>query len=141
LYFGKQTIVCSKEKFESLFRFYPRENESYECSICLNNQTKHRFLQLSCKHFFHEKCAEKWLLECSNSCPLCRKIVDINDQFTEQLNIESMNNHNNMILESVISLLLESANDVTNRNYDDDTQFYLLLSPIEVEEDVQSLEL
>jgi hypothetical protein len=94
----------------------------------LNNQSV-LFLQLSCKHSFHEKCAEKWLLECSNSCPLCRKIVDYSsdssdssDQFAEQLNVESMNNHNNMILETMIPLLLESATD--------DTQFYLLLSPM-----------
>lgn len=63
-----------------------------ECSICLNpikQMTKWDKLHLGyptttnssifisklyCKHLFHRKCIEKWLLK-SNSCPNCRAII------------------------------------------------------------------
>ena len=44
-----------------------------DCSVCLgevNNKCLHR--TLPCKHAFHPHCIDKWLLESSDSCPICR---------------------------------------------------------------------
>ena len=41
----------------------------HECSIC--GETMDKVVMLpACKHFLHERCAEKWLVK-SPSCPLC----------------------------------------------------------------------
>ncbi len=43
------------------------------CSTCLDNfdhKTLHR--TLPCRHSFHPSCIEKWLLESSTVCPMCR---------------------------------------------------------------------
>lgn len=46
-----------------------------DCSICMNDYkifTKIR--KLKCKHIFHVKCIDEWLL-IKNSCPNCREII------------------------------------------------------------------
>lgn len=47
------------------------------CVICLENfKTGERYMTLPCFHFFHEKCAKKWLKK-SNKCPIC--LLEINE--------------------------------------------------------------
>lgn len=49
------------------------------CSTCLesfDHKTLHR--TLPCNHSFHPSCIEKWLLESSTNCPMCRR--DISQQ-------------------------------------------------------------
>lgn len=44
------------------------------CSICLDNfQTGEGYRTLRCGHDFHKKCIDKWFLEGSQECPMCRK--------------------------------------------------------------------
>lgn len=48
-------------------------DESCECAVCMNNFVRSQKLRmLPCEHKFHTKCVDKWLLECSNRCPVCR---------------------------------------------------------------------
>lgn len=47
--------------------------ESYECSICMTAlvDTDHVRL-LKCKHAFHARCIDPWVLQANSVCPLCR---------------------------------------------------------------------
>ena len=44
------------------------------CAICLASFAKHKFVwKLSCNHYFHYNCIEKWSDLENYTCPLCRK--------------------------------------------------------------------
>ena len=44
------------------------------CAICLASFAKHKFVwKLSCNHYFHYNCIEKWSDLKNYTCPLCRK--------------------------------------------------------------------
>ena len=48
------------------------------CSICCEKMIQNdEFIELECDHSFHNSCLKKWL-EIDNTCPICRKILDIN---------------------------------------------------------------
>ena len=50
--------------------------KSKKCIICYEEyQSTDLCRILTCKHIFHKTCIDKWLLENSNKCPLCKKIV------------------------------------------------------------------
>ncbi len=58
------------------------------CSICLENfnigETIH---ELPCHHEYHKECVDTWLLEHSDTCPLCR--ISVTNETTEpQLNLQ-----------------------------------------------------
>ncbi|EPX74126.1 ubiquitin-protein ligase E3 [Schizosaccharomyces octosporus yFS286] len=44
------------------------------CLVCLSDYEQGDECRrlLSCEHFFHRECIDKWLLSSQNSCPLCR---------------------------------------------------------------------
>ena len=47
-----------------------------ECYICLDTYTTgDKMRQLPCKHEFHAKCVDRWLLDVSRTCPCCRAEV------------------------------------------------------------------
>jgi hypothetical protein len=50
-----------------------------ECAVCcMEYEVGDELLVLPCgdgKHRFHAACAEKWLMKCSATCPLCRHPV------------------------------------------------------------------
>ncbi|GAA0162678.1 hypothetical protein LIER_18716 [Lithospermum erythrorhizon] len=47
-----------------------------DCCVCLNRfEGDEEVSELSCKHFFHKACLEKWFDNQHTSCPLCRSIL------------------------------------------------------------------
>ncbi|EOB14492.1 zinc finger domain containing protein [Nosema bombycis CQ1] len=70
--------VIDKNKLKKIKARRVKRNETKkECPICLS---KFKFNQLvrplPCKHEFHTKCVDKWLLNTSNSCPVCRFVIE-----------------------------------------------------------------
>ncbi|KAK9750974.1 hypothetical protein RND81_02G233500 [Saponaria officinalis] len=46
-----------------------------ECCVCLSKfEEEEEVSELSCKHFFHKKCLDKWFDNHHSTCPLCRSI-------------------------------------------------------------------
>ncbi|XWS22660.1 hypothetical protein CRYUN_Cryun29cG0055300 [Craigia yunnanensis] len=46
-----------------------------ECCVCLCGfEADEKVSELSCKHFFHKGCLEKWFDNNHSTCPLCRSI-------------------------------------------------------------------
>lgn len=46
-----------------------------ECCVCLCKfGEEEEVSELSCKHFFHRKCLDKWFDNHHSTCPLCRSI-------------------------------------------------------------------
>lgn len=44
------------------------------CAICLDDYNDDvQIRELSCKHTFHQKCVDQWLLSTCSLCPLCRQ--------------------------------------------------------------------
>jgi hypothetical protein len=44
------------------------------CAICLDDYNNDVWMRvLSCKHSFHQKCVDQWLLSTCSLCPLCRQ--------------------------------------------------------------------
>ena len=59
--FPTKTITCHNQCLQ-------------KCSICINQYQKNDVLrQLKCKHEFHIKCIDNWLLNHSVTCPICRQ--------------------------------------------------------------------
>lgn len=47
-----------------------------ECCVCLCGfEADEEVSELSCKHFFHKGCLDKWLDKQHTTCPLCRSIL------------------------------------------------------------------
>lgn len=47
-----------------------------DCSICLDSYASgDEIRKLGCKHHFHRRCLDGWLLEHNNRCPLCLSVV------------------------------------------------------------------
>ncbi|RKP34239.1 hypothetical protein BJ085DRAFT_7432, partial [Dimargaris cristalligena] len=43
------------------------------CHICLDPLTEGQLArQLPCQHTFHQECIDKWLVQFSSRCPLCK---------------------------------------------------------------------
>ena len=50
-------------------------NNMVECCVCLCRfEADEEVSELSCKHFFHKGCLEKWFDNKHETCPLCRSI-------------------------------------------------------------------
>ena len=50
--------------------------ENIRCTICLSTfQNNEIIRKLSCQHFYHQKCIDRWL-ENNKKCPLCRFEID-----------------------------------------------------------------
>ncbi|KAL0336080.1 UNVERIFIED_CONTAM: E3 ubiquitin-protein ligase [Sesamum radiatum] len=47
-----------------------------ECCVCLCRfEAEEEVSELSCKHFFHKGCLDKWFDNQHITCPLCRSIM------------------------------------------------------------------
>jgi hypothetical protein len=62
------------------------------CTICLNTVRETRCnVPLRCGHLFHSHCIENWKQHGSNTCPVCRKILD-GSNYKVQVIIHNMYN-------------------------------------------------
>lgn len=73
-------ITLSEDEFNKLNRITitekNKENFNNNCNICLDEfNVEDNIILLDCKHYFHVNCIEKWLMEQSTKCPVCRKSV------------------------------------------------------------------
>ena len=60
---------------ERLNEVCPERDFDLECTLeC--NEVVHKVRKLPCDHIFCSKCIQKWITESSNSCPICREIVN-----------------------------------------------------------------
>jgi len=60
------------------------------CSICLNEVRETRSNKSTrCGHLFHGDCLKKWQESGKNTCPMCRKIIDVS---TYNVKIQIINN-------------------------------------------------
>ncbi|KXS13305.1 hypothetical protein M427DRAFT_58831 [Gonapodya prolifera JEL478] len=49
-----------------------------ECAVCLDAFVKRDYVrELPCRHRFHAKCVDRWLLDVSALCPLCKADVAV----------------------------------------------------------------
>ncbi|KFM72940.1 E3 ubiquitin-protein ligase RNF115, partial [Stegodyphus mimosarum] len=62
-----QTIAVSKSHIR----------KRIQCAVCLEDfHLRQKVKSLPCKHFYHKRCITPWL-EKNNTCPSCRKFVDV----------------------------------------------------------------
>ncbi len=51
-----------------------------DCAICTQSLT---VTKTDCSHNFHSSCLDEWVLDKSDSCPLCRKRITSTENDTE----------------------------------------------------------
>ena len=78
------------------------------CAICLSAVRETRSnTPIRCGHLFHSHCIDHWKQQGKNTCPVCRKIFDVN-QFKVVVSIQ--NNHT--AVSNSVSLMGESVFDI-----------------------------
>ncbi|KAJ8458670.1 hypothetical protein OPV22_031596 [Ensete ventricosum] len=56
-----------------LTALYERQKEAAECVFCLSDiEEGEEIRELRCKHLFHRRCLDRWLVHRRATCPLCR---------------------------------------------------------------------
>lgn len=63
----------TKTVSHGMFSSFPTKNNDSTCSICLETNLEGEVIELPCKHYFHKDCVSKWLLDFSNTCPMCKR--------------------------------------------------------------------
>ncbi|XP_010682265.2 probable E3 ubiquitin-protein ligase XERICO [Beta vulgaris subsp. vulgaris] len=70
---GKSNSNSKKNQKDSNFTLEGRT--SIECCVCLCKfEDEEEVSELSCKHFFHRNCLDKWFDNHHSTCPLCRSM-------------------------------------------------------------------
>lgn len=75
---GERSRRVSITRYGSLCRCIRRSGrEPVECCVCLSRfEAEEEVSELSCKHFFHKGCLDKWFdNQTVSSCPLCRSVM------------------------------------------------------------------
>lgn len=50
-----------------------KDKDCISCTICMEEYDDNSLVRkMGCKHMFHKKCIDKWLLEYNFKCPICR---------------------------------------------------------------------
>lgn len=67
--------IIKKQTLDSLeLRMVNDNEEDKQCAFCLDEYNEGDIIRiLPCKHDFHSVCCDKWLLEKSHLCPLCKQ--------------------------------------------------------------------
>ncbi|KAI4345283.1 hypothetical protein L6164_012420 [Bauhinia variegata] len=70
------SITQYKSLFDNSSAMADTTNSStVECCVCLSRfEANQEVSQLSCNHFFHRGCLDKWFHNKHSTCPLCRSI-------------------------------------------------------------------
>ena len=67
----RRNVELNNIKLEFNFKKIEKDYVKEACCICLELDAPNQWVELDCKHIFHETCIEPWLQK-NNSCPLCR---------------------------------------------------------------------
>ena len=71
-------------KARTITRKVAKDAECETCVICLEEMTPGKTVrELSCKHFFHARCADKWL-KVDKTCPVCKLPITETRVFPEK---------------------------------------------------------
>ena len=68
---SRTQIELNNVKIEFNLKKIEKDIVEEPCCICLELEKENQWIELDCKHTFHETCIEPWLQK-NNSCPLCR---------------------------------------------------------------------
>ena len=72
------------------------------CSICLEDVRETRSNKPSrCGHLFHGSCLKKWKEKGKNTCPLCRKLIDVS---TYNVSITSQSSIDPDLLDNIVDM-------------------------------------
>jgi hypothetical protein len=70
----RQPLMSRRQAMQLPSRRYTAADEGEQCCICLEPYArKHVLTVLPCKHIFHKKCIEPWLMERDRVCPICKR--------------------------------------------------------------------
>jgi len=69
------------DRFTRVINFDPKVSEAKKfnasCRICFEDyRTGCKVRLLPCKHHYHVKCIDPWLVGCKKDCPLCKRSID-----------------------------------------------------------------
>ncbi|XP_019414730.1 PREDICTED: probable E3 ubiquitin-protein ligase XERICO [Lupinus angustifolius] len=79
-YYSDHEISSSRDKRVSITHFKSLCDNNIAmleccCCVCLSRfEANEEVSELSCKHFFHRGCLDKWFDNKHTTCPLCRSI-------------------------------------------------------------------
>lgn len=106
------------------------------CAICLNEFDDENINEITiCGHKFHKECFDECLKKC-NKCPMCRKVLIVENKTTEQLfNIfNDIPRHYNIFYNNNnLSYNLNFTNDDEEDDEDDDETIPELIPNIDTE--------
>lgn len=72
----EQPKTVSKEDLSKIKKEKFNLKEKIACPICYCDFKKNEEIRnLDCKHIYHRRCVDPWLLNNSDTCPVCRKAV------------------------------------------------------------------
>ena len=70
--------IINNLKVNKLYKF-TKKFEGEKCIICLNSyEIGNFYVNLPCKHFFHEDCIKLWIIE-KTRCPICNYELNVHN--------------------------------------------------------------
>ncbi|RWS22713.1 zinc finger: C3HC4 type-like protein [Leptotrombidium deliense] len=84
---NRSEVILTEEELENLTKLKVNSEVAQEsCTICLEPFVQEECIRiLACKHSYHKKCVDFWLLNFREVCPLCGK--SINNENAENSNV------------------------------------------------------
>jgi len=69
-----RTITLLIIKYNKYNLYQKINKHTHTCSICLNDINISNYIELKCKHQFHNACIDNWFIR-KRSCPNCRYVI------------------------------------------------------------------